>query len=228
MAAGMRELRFDAGEGAGEVSALVRVPEDPRAVYVFAHGAGAGMRHAFMESVSAELAARGVATFRYQFPYVERGSRRPDPQPVLLSTVRSAIAAAASAVADVPIFAGGKSMGGRMTSNAAAVAPLPGVRGIVFLGFPLHPPKRPATTRADHLTATTVPLLFVQGTRDELAGLDLLEPIVEGLGARATLHVIQDADHGFTVRKRVTGRSGAEVLAEVADVAAKWMSERRS
>lgn len=219
----MEELRFQASATAGEVSGLLMKPADARAMLCFAHGAGAGMRHAFMEAIATRLAARAIATFRYQFPYMESGSRRPDPQPLLLSTVRAAVAAATATVPGVPVFGGGKSMGGRMTSNAAAEAPVEGLRGIAFLGFPLHPPDRPGTDRAVHLEHTTVPLLFVQGTRDRLADLDLLRPIVERLGARATLHVIEDADHSFAVRKRVTGRANGDVLDEIADVTAEWM-----
>ena len=215
------ELRFLASRSAGEVSALLVRPDHARWIYVFGHGAGAGMRHHFMEDATALLAAQGVATFRYQFPYVEQGSRRIDPQPILLSTVRSAVAAARGAAPDLPLLAGGKSMGGRMTSLASSKEPLEGVRGLVFFGFPLHPAGAPATERGEHLAAVPNPMLFLQGTRDKLADLDLLRPVVDGLGSRATLHVVEGADHGFDMLKR-SGRSANEVLEELAKTAATW------
>jgi uncharacterized protein len=228
------EHRFTATTSAGPVSALLLLPPTARCLLVFGHGAGAGMRHAFMESISARLAERGAATFRYQFPYTEAKKGRPDPQPVLLATVRSAVAEAASLASGVPLFAGGKSMGGRMTSLAAASAPglpaasapgLAAVRGIVFFGFPLHAAGRPSAERGAHLADTGVPLLFLQGTRDSLAGLELLTPVVEALGERATLHVIDGADHGFHVLKR-SGRTDDDVLDELAGTAADWMMAR--
>ncbi len=215
------ELRFPASRSAGEVSALLVRPDRARWLYVFGHGAGAGMRHRFMEDASAVLADYQIATLRYQFPYVEQGSRRIDPQPILLSTVRSAVAAARDAAGDLPFLAGGKSMGGRMTSLAASKEPLPDVRGIVFFGFPLHPAGEPATERGEHLAAVPNPMLFLQGTRDKLADLDLLRPIVERLGARATLHVVEGADHGFDVLKR-SGRTSADVLEELARATVSW------
>ncbi|HUE77792.1 MAG TPA: alpha/beta family hydrolase, partial [Longimicrobiales bacterium] len=190
----MRELRFAVADS-GDVSALLVAPPSPRAALVLAHGAGAGMRHAFMQAVADGLAERGVATLRYQFPYMEAGGRRPDRPAVAHAAVRAAVDAAGRELPDVPLFAGGKSFGGRMTSQAAADAPLPGVRGLVFFGFPLHPPGRPGTERADHLAAVTVPMLFLQGTRDDLADLALLRPVLEPLGDRATLHVVEGADH---------------------------------
>jgi hypothetical protein len=214
-----RELRFDAG--AGEVSALLELPAGARWLLVLAHGAGAGMRHRFLEAAAAKLAARGIATFRYQFPYMEAGSGRPDRPPKLVATVRAAVAAAAREAPGLPLLAGGKSMGGRMTSTAAAEEPLPGVRGLVFFGFPLHPPGRPGTERAAHLAAVSVPMLFLQGTRDDFAGLDLLRPVLAPLGALATLHVVDGADHSFGVRK-ASGRTGEEVLDELADAVAAW------
>ena len=217
------ELRFAASKNSGEVSALLNVPPESKALLVFAHGAGAGMRHAFMASMSAALAGRGIATFRYQFPWVEQERRAPDPQPVLLATVRAAVRAAKAGAPDLPLFAGGKSMGGRMTSLAATAEPLDGVHGIPFFAFPLHPAGRPSTDRAAHLAAVRVPLLFLQGTRDTLAQLDLLRPVVAGLPGPATLHVIEDADHGFHVR-RTTGRRDVEVIGELADVVAAWMA----
>jgi hypothetical protein len=215
------ELRFEATQSAGEVPAIVMRPPAARHALVFAHGAGAGMRHGFMESMAARLAARGVATFRYEFAYMAHGGRRPDPQPVLLATVRSAVARATEVFGTLPLFAGGKSMGGRMTSLSAAASPLEGVRGIVFLGFPLHPSGRPGTARAEHLSSVRVPLLFLQGPRDTLADLDLLRPIVSSLGERATLLIEDGADHGFHVLKR-SGRTDAEVLDSLADRSASW------
>lgn len=214
-------LSFQATAGKGKVSALLLHPPGARALLVFAHGAGAGIRHAFMEALAGQLAAVGIATFRYQFPYMEAGNRRPDPQPTLTATVCSAIAAAGEAAPGLPLFAGGKSIGGRMTSLAAAEAPLAGVRGLVFFGFPLHPAGRPATARADHLEAIGLPLLFLQGERDRLAELALLEPVCARLGRRATLHVVPMADHSFHVPKS-TGRTDAEVQAELARVVASW------
>jgi predicted alpha/beta-hydrolase family hydrolase len=214
-------VRFVATPGKGEMSALLLRPERARSLLAFAHGAGAGMRHRFMEGMSAFLAAAGIATLRYQFPYMEAGSRRPDPRPILLATVRAAVAAARDLAPDLPLLAGGKSMGGRMTSLSAAEAPLAGVRGLVFFGFPLHPAGVPGAERADHLDRVELPVLFLQGERDRLADLDLLRPICARLGARATLHVIPGADHGFHVPKS-TGRSDAAVLGELADVVARW------
>jgi hypothetical protein len=215
-------LRFTASRSAGEVSALLHRPGGARWLFVFGHGAGAGMRYPFMQAATLALGAHGIATFRYQFPYVEQGGRRPDPQPILLATVRSAVAAAREAAPDLPLLAGGKSMGGRMTSLASAAEPgLAGVRGLVFFGFPLHPAGAPGTRRAEHLARVAEPMLFLQGTRDKLAELDLLRPIVERLGARATLHVVEGADHSFALPKRA-GRSEDEVLDELAGTAAAW------
>jgi predicted alpha/beta-hydrolase family hydrolase len=213
-------LAFVATPAKGRVSALLMRPQQARWLLVLGHGAGAGMRHRFMEAISARLAAVGIATLRYQFPYMEAGSRRPDARAVLLATVRAAVEAAGGA-ADLPLLAGGKSMGGRMTSLAAAEAALPGVRGIVFFGFPLHPAGRPSTERADHLERVDLPLLFLQGERDQLGGLDLLRPLCAGLGARATLHVIPTADHGFHVLKS-SGRTDADAQGELARTVAAW------
>ena len=217
---GIAKLRFEASLGC-QVAALLLRPADAHCLYVFGHGAGAGMQHRFMEAASARLAGHGIASLRYQFPYMEAGSRRPDSRGTLLATVRAAVRAAADAAPDLPLLAGGKSMGGRMTSLAAAEAPLPGVRGLAFFGFPLHPAGRPSTERADHLKKVQLPMLFLQGERDRLAEIDLLRPVCAGLGDRATLHVVPDADHGFHVPKR-TGRSDDEVLAELARTAAQW------
>ena len=218
-----RELRFGAAGSAGDVSALLQCPPDARWLLVLAHGAGAGMRHAFMEALAAQLGGCGVATFRYQFPYMEQGSRAPNPRPILLATVRSAVAAAAEVADDLPLLAGGKSMGGRMTSLAAAEKPLPGVRGLAFFGFPLHAAGRPATERADHLAAVDAPMLFLQGTRDRLADLDRLRPICGGLGRRGRLHVVDGADHSFHVLKR-SGRDDPQLLEEIAATVADWAS----
>jgi predicted alpha/beta-hydrolase family hydrolase len=214
-------VRFVATAAKGEVSALLLRPDHARALLVFAHGAGAGMRHPFMAATSGRLAAAGIATFRYQFPYMEAGSRRPDFRATLLATVRAALAAAAAAAPDLSLLAGGKSMGGRMTSLAAAEAPLAGVRGLVFFGFPLHPAGRPSSERADHLDQVDLPMLFLQGERDKLAELELLRPVCARLGARATLHEIPSADHGFHVPKR-SGRTDAEVLDDLARTVAAW------
>lgn len=220
----VRSLSFEVG--GGSVSALLLRPRDARALLVLGHGAGAGMRHVFMEEMAELLAGRGIATLRYQFPYMEAGRRYPNPQRILTATVRRAVAAAHTAAPDLPLFAGGKSMGGRMTSLAAADAPLPHVRGIVFLGFPLHGiGKPPGVERSEHLGRVGVPLLFVQGTRDRLARLDLLRPVVGGLGAGATLHVVEGGDHSFKVLKR-SGRTHPEVMAEVADAVGRWIRSR--
>ena len=214
------ERRIRVGAGV-EVSALLLFPARSNSLFVLAHGAGAGMRHAFMEAIAQRLAARGVATLRYQFPYTERGGRRIDPEPLLLATVRAAVAAGLEAAGTLPLIAGGKSMGGRITSRAAAATPLQGVSGLAFLGFPLHPAGRPSITRAAHLAQVSIPLLFLQGTRDALADLGLLEPVVEKLGGRATLRVIEGADHMFHVLKR-SGRTDEQVLDELASAVSEW------
>jgi uncharacterized protein len=200
---------------------ILRRPPDAWCLYVLAHGAGAGMRHPFLESLARALAAEGVATLRYEFPYLEQGKRRIDPAPVLHARVREAVVAGAKE--QLPLFAGGKSMGGRMTSQAQALQPLPAVRGLAFVGFPLHPAGRPGTDRAAHLRDVRLPLLFLQGTRDDLADLALLRPVVESL-PQATLHVIDDADHSFHVRKS-SGRGDAEVMVELARTFARWADE---
>jgi uncharacterized protein len=203
---------------------LLTALPDARALLVLAHGAGAGMRHSFLEKIAQALGARGVATLRYEFLYMEKRAGRPDPPAVAEARVRDAVQEAARAAPGLPLFAGGKSFGGRMTSQAQAREPLPGVRGLVFLGFPLHPPGRPGTSRAEHLDAVQVPMLFLQGTRDEFAGLDLLRPIVQNLGARATLHLIEGGDHSFRVLKR-TGRTETDVLNELADTITAWAGQ---
>lgn len=217
---------FVATERWGEVSALLERRSDARWLLALAHGAGAGIRHPFMESISGALATYGVATLRYQFPYMERGRRPPDPQPILFETVRAAVNRATEIADGLSVLAGGKSMGGRMTSLAASQEALPGVRGIVFLGFPLHPAGRPSTDRAAHLEAVTHPMLFLQGSRDRLAALDLLTPVCNGIGRNATLYVVEDADHSFHVPKR-TGRSHEEILDELARATADWAASLR-
>ena len=200
---------------------LLVAPPDARALLVLAHGAGSGMRHPFLERIAQALAERRVATFRYEFLYMEQRKGRPDPPAVAGARVREAVLDAVRAAPALPLFAGGKSFGGRMTSQAQAHEPLPGVLGLVFLGFPLHPPGRPGTGRAEHLDAVQIPMLFLQGTRDEFAGLDLLRPMVARLGKRATLHVVDGGDHSFKVLKK-TGRSEVDVLAELATVTSNW------
>lgn len=212
-------LTLDNGD---TVSGLVQSPADPRACYVFAHGAGAGMAHAFMAEVCNGLAQRGIATLRYQFPYMERGSKRTDPPAIAHAAVRAAAAHAATLFPSLPLFAGGKSFGGRMTSQAQALAPLPGVAGLVFVGFPLHPEGAPSIDRARHLFDVRVPMLFVQGTRDKLAEFDRIEKLVADLGPNTTLLRIDEADHSFHVLVR-SGRNDAEVMAQVLDGAAAWM-----
>jgi predicted alpha/beta-hydrolase family hydrolase len=215
-----QELRFSV-DGAGEVSALLVNPKNARWLLVLAHGAGAGMAHPFMENLSDELAAVGVATFRYQFPYMQQRRHAPDSPAVLTRTVAAATQAATQAVPGLPLLAGGKSMGGRMTSQAAAQNLLDGVRGLVFFGFPLHPPNRPGTNRADHLAKVLQPMLFLQGTRDTFADLKLLRPICAKLAPRATLYIIESADHSFHILKSCK-RTDAEVLRELAETTASW------
>ena len=204
------------------VSGLLQAPATPRACYVLAHGAGAGMTHPFMAAVANDLAARDIATLRYQFPYMERGSKRPDTPKVAHAAVRAAVAEASRLLPGLSLFAGGKSFGGRMTSQAQAAASMAGVLGLVFLGFPLHPAGKASDERGAHLFDVRIPMLFLQGTRDELADLTLLQPLVERLGPRATLRLFEDADHSFHVPAR-TGRKDAEVRGELADALAEWI-----
>jgi uncharacterized protein len=246
--AGTREIRIDlgggdrGGDGGTAVSGLLVRPAGARALLVLGHGAGAGMRHPFMERVAAELAARDIATLRYQFPYMEAGRKRPDPPGTAMAAVRAALAAGAREHPDLPLFAGGKSFGGRMTSRALAeeadgggddrpdagdapdspAVDTAAVRGLVFLGFPLHPAGRPSTARAEHLAAVRRPMLFVQGTRDALAELPLVRGVVDGLGGLASLHVVDGADHSFHVLKR-SGRSDGDVMTEICDAVAGWI-----
>ncbi|HEY4648753.1 MAG TPA: alpha/beta family hydrolase [Gemmatimonadales bacterium] len=215
------DFRIQVSETIGEVSAFLLRPPEAWLLYVLAHGAGAGMRHRFLETISASLAGQGIATLRFQFPYVEAGRRRPDAPAILEETVRSVVTRAGDIVPELPVIAGGKSLGGRMASNAAAIRPLPRVRGLAFLGFPLHHPGEPGTRRADHLDQVALPMLFLQGTRDAFARLDLITGVSQRLGARATLHQVEGADHSFAVVKR-TGRSPAEVLDEVTGAIVQW------
>lgn len=222
---GSMGLEIPVSDRIGRVSAIFIRPPDARALYLLAHGAGAGMRHRFMEAIAGALAARDVATLRFQFPYTEAGGRRPDPPAVLQATVRAAVATAAETAPDLPLIAGGKSMGGRMTSSAQARAPLPGVLGLVFLGFPLHPPKRPSEERAEHLSQVALPMLFLQGTRDDLADLELITGVCARLGPNATLHVVEGGDHSFEVLKR-SGRTHEQVLEELAGTIVEWCCSR--
>jgi uncharacterized protein len=215
------DLRITVGERAGDVSGLLLRPDGARLLYVLAHGAGAGMRHPFLESIAHRLAERGVGTLRYEFPYMERRARRPDPRAMAAATVRAAVAEAARVAPGLPLVAGGKSFGGRMTSTAQAEQPLPGVRGLVFLGFPLHPPGRPGDSRAEHLAQIQIPMLFLQGDRDDFADLKLLKAVIKRLGERATLHLVEGGDHSFKVLKR-SGKTEADVMGELAGAIGEW------
>jgi predicted alpha/beta-hydrolase family hydrolase len=209
-------------DSANDVSALLLRPLAARACFVFAHGAGAGMTHPFMEQVAGGLCDRGIATLRYQFPYMERASRRPDPPAIAHAAVHAAVEEAARSCAGLALIAGGKSFGGRMTSQAQAVAPLAGVRGLGFLGFPLHPAGKPSDARAKHLSDVDVPMLFIQGTRDKLAEPQLIEPVVKRLGASATLHLVREAGHSFHVPAR-SGRNDRDAMREVVDTLSAWI-----
>ena len=220
-----QEIRFAGSEKGGEVSALLLMPKGAKALLIVGHGAGAGMRQRFMEDLAARLAERGVATLRYQFPYMEKGSKRPDSEAVLTATVRSAVATANELGCGVPLFAGGKSMGGRMTSLAAAKESLDGIKGLAFFGFPLHAAGKPSAERGKHLVEVNVPMLFLQGSRDMLADLKLLKPLCRRLGERAELFIVDGGDHSFHMLKS-SGRSDDEVLKEVVEKAAEWMEKR--
>jgi uncharacterized protein len=217
-AAAGREIKIEVG--GGQVSGLLSTPKKATACYVVAHGAGAGMRHPFMAAVANGLAARGIATLRYQFPYMERGSKRPDSPKIAHTAVRAAVAEAAKL--KLPLIAGGKSFGGRMTSQAQAEAPLANVRGLAFLGFPLHAPGQPSDERAAHLSAVKVPMLFLQGARDDFAELKYLKPVVKRLGSRATLKLFDHANHSFHVPAK-SGRKDADVMEELLDALADWI-----
>jgi predicted alpha/beta-hydrolase family hydrolase len=220
-AADAQSLRIEIRPGE-TVSALLIRPQQACACYVFAHGAGAGMTHSSMETIAAGLGERGIATLRYQFSYMEKGSKRPDAPAVAHAAVRAAVAEAGRSCPSLPLIAGGKSFGGRMTSQAQALSPLPGVGGLAFLGFPLHPAGEPSSERAKHLAGVKIPMLFLQGTRDALAELSLLEPVVKDLGSRGRLHLLDGADHSFHVLKS-SGRNDREVLAEALDAFAAWV-----
>src|ERR1700676_2191800 len=215
-----RNLRFPVLDKE-EVSALLLLPPGATSLLVLAHGAGAGMNHTFMSAIANQLAEDNVATFRYQFPYMEHRRGVPDKQPLLTATVATAVATTARLVPELPLFAGGKSMGGRMTSLAASEQKLEAVKGLIFFGFPLHPPKRPSTKRAQHLQLVKLPMFFLQGTRDDLADLTLLRPICESLGPQTTLHIIEGADHSFHVLKR-SGKTDSQVLAELSSTVKDW------
>src|SRR5712672_648129 len=218
--ASAQKLDIEIGN-AGPVSALLDRPPKARACFVFAHGAGAGMTHPFMETVASGLGERGIATLRYQFPYMEKGSKRPDPPAVAHAAVRAAVAEAARACPGLPLIAGGKSFGGRMTSQAQAKAALPGVVGLAFFGFPLHAAGKPSADRADHLADVQIPMLFLQGSNDKLAEVSLLKPVVDGLGARARLHLVEGADHSFHVPAR-SGRNDREVMEDILEAFVGW------
>ncbi|WP_407116390.1 alpha/beta family hydrolase [Bradyrhizobium sp. LMG 9283] len=221
MAVKTQELKLDI-ERIGTVSAMLTRPDHARACYVLTHGAGADMRHSFMEKVASGLAERGIATFRFNFPYMEEKKGRPDQPAVAHAAIRAAIEEAARLCPGVKLIAGGKSFGGRMTSQAQAKAPLPDVKGLAFLGFPLHAAKKPSSERAEHLSGIAIPMLFLQGTRDALADLSYFKPVVEKLGPKATLHQVEGGDHSFAVLKK-SGRSNDEALTEVLDALAAWI-----
>ena len=209
----------------GTISGLLQAPVNAKACYVFAHGAGAGMDHAFMAQISEGLAGRGIASLRFNFPFMEQGSKRPDSPTVAHAAIRAAVAEAARHMPDVPLFAGGKSYGGRMSTQAQAAEPLPGVKGILLVGFPLHPAGKPSTARAAHLADVKLPMLFLQGTRDALADLDLITPTTASLGKKTSLHIVDGADHAFHVLVR-SGRTDAQVREELCDTMAAWMTKR--
>ncbi len=219
----VQPLRLSLADG-GQVSALLLEPPNASACYVMAHGAGAGMTHPFLTSLAVELGSRAIATLRFQFPYMELKAKRPDPPRVAHATIRSAVAQASARLPLLPLFAGGKSFGGRMTSQTQAMAPLQGVRGLIFLGFPLHPANKPSAERGAHLQDVHIPMLFIQGERDALAELDLLMPLVKDLGSRAMLHVLPHADHSFRVPARAVMRK-SDIPREIAGVIAGWIDK---
>lgn len=223
----MEAQRIVIGVGSGLVSSLLLRPSGAKALYLFAHGAGAGMTHKAMESNAEGLAERGIATLRYQFPYMEKGSRRPDPPKIAHAAVRAAAVEAQRLAHDLMLFAGGRSFGGRMTAQAQAIEPLPGVAGLAFLGFPLHPAGKPGIERAEHLAKVTIPMLFVSGDRDALAEPQLLKSVVAGLGERAALHLVSQADHSFKVAAK-SGRTPREAEAEALGALSQWILERIS
>lgn len=217
----VQNIKFIVSKNAGEVSGILTLPHSPELFFIFAHGAGAGMKHAFMEKVSVALAEVNIGVLRYNFPYAEKNYKRPDPAPILLEAVSSACKVAREYVKNVPLFAGGKSMGGRMSSMAASDNMLSDLRGIIFFGFPLHAPGKPSDSRAEHLFSVKVPMLFLQGSRDKLADLKLLHPVITQLKDNATLHVIEGADHSFQMLKSA-GRTNEEVITELAKKAKEW------
>lgn len=220
----IKEINFTATRSSGEVTGILNLSMNAEKLLILAHGAGAGMRHSFMEKVSSYLADEGVATFRFNFPYSEKNLKRPDPAPILMETIRSAVAIAEDIVKDISVFVGGKSMGGRMSSMASASEKtLIGVKGLVFFGFPLHAPGKPSRDRAEHLYNVKTPMLFLQGTRDKLADLELLKPIISDINKLATLHIIEGADHSFSILKS-DSRKNDDVLKELAKVTSEWMS----
>ena len=218
---GPQKLSIDVAK-AGSVSALLTRPAKARACFVFAHGAGAGMAHSFMEAFAIGLGERGIASLRYQFPYMEKGGKRPDPPAIAQAAVRAAVEQAGRSCPGLALVAGGKSFGGRMTSQAQAATPLPGVRGLAFVGFPLHPAGKPSSDRADHLAKVDIPMLFLQGSRDSLAEVALIEPVVTRLGPLARLHLVDGADHSLHVLAR-SGRNDREVMNEILDAFANWV-----
>lgn len=224
MPAGPSPLRIALPSGSS-TSGLLQAPDKAQACYVFAHGAGAGMNHIFMAAIAQGLAERGIATLRFNFPFMEQGSKRPDSPAIAHAAIRAAVAQASRQLPGLPLFAGGKSFGGRMATQAQAAEPLPGVRGIVLMGFPLHPAGKPSTERAEHLSDISTPMLFLQGTRDGLADLDLIHGTTARLGKRATLHIVEGADHAFHVLMR-SGRNDAQVHGELLDTMASWMKAR--
>jgi hypothetical protein len=220
----IRNIKFTASKSSGEVSGILTLPANPKLLLLFAHGAGAGMKHSFMEKVSGYLADEGIGTLRYNFSYIEKVKKSPDPAPILMETIRSSVKAAKKYAGDIPLIAGGKSMGGRMTSMAASKEPLENVKGIVFFGFPLHAPGRASDERAEHLFNVNIPMLFLQGTRDKLADLKLLKPIIKKLKDKATLHIIDGGDHSFHMLKS-SGRNDDNVLRELSKRIGEWVGE---
>lgn len=223
MATSLRTLQFAPTDRTGTVSALLLRPASTRALLVLGHGAGAGMHHPFMQAAAEQLATQKIATFRYQFPYMEKGKKSPDSQTVLRATIVSAVAAAKKAARGLPLLAGGKSMGGRLTSLVAAEGRLPDVRGLIFFGFPLHAAGKPSSERGAHLAEVNVPMLFLQGTRDRLAELDRIRPLCRSLDKRATLHIVEGGDHSFHVPKR-SGRTAEDVQNELGETVGSWVS----
>lgn len=223
MAHNKTSIKINVSEKYGDVSGILMLPDEAKCFLLLAHGAGAGMTHSFMERMAQNLADLHIATLRYNFPYTEKNSKRPDPAPVLLQTVKAAYTAAQKYAKGLPVFAGGKSMGGRMTSTAVSKNLLPEVKGIIFFGFPLHAPGQPSNHRAEHLYQVQEPMLFLQGTKDKLADLNLLQPVIDTLKERATLYIVEGADHSFHLPKSA-GKNDDDVLKELAGEVKKWIS----